>query len=59
MKMWVIFYKDIDLNNIYRSHVRAASEIYAMECLRNTLNRKIEILSIEECSENYRKKKLP
>lgn len=57
--MWLIFYKDIELNKIYRSRVRAASEIYAMECLRNTLNRKIEILSIEEISENKKIKRLP
>lgn len=48
MKMYLIFFRDIELNKIYRSHVRAADDIRAMECLRATLNRKIEIISIDE-----------
>jgi hypothetical protein len=49
--MYHIWFKDLTLNKLYRSRVRAFNEIRAMECLRDTIKHPIEILEITEIAD--------
>lgn len=51
MKMYRVWFKDLTLNKLYRSRVRAFDENRAMEILRDIIKHPIEILEITEIAD--------